>query len=136
MVFLMVDEEKTAPPVPPDVGAVPDSSERSRSKWSGRLLSTVCPGLGQIVCGRWVAGVVQMGVFLAALATACVMLVGQLLLAYRAAFAMDTDPQADLPDLGGIGFVLPFVSSLAVALLVAVWSIWDAGKKSGAKRGM
>ena len=127
----MPDGEQSGPAAPPPVSASLPSPASPRSKWSARLLSTICPGLGQLISGRWASGLLQMGVFLTALVSAGLMLIGQLFLAYRIAFSLDSHPQAEFPDLGGAHFVLPFVSSIAVALLVAAWSIWDAGKEPG-----
>mgnify|MGYP006297936407 CR=1 FL=1 len=125
--------DETAPETPPPAGEGAQRKDvagpRDRPRVA-RLLSFVCPGLGQLVTGRWLTGLAQLGLFLLGGGIAVTLAVTQLVALYTSAFAQMQDSTAELatPDASFIPLLL---GSVGLALVAWVWSILDAGKKTG-----
>ena len=84
--------------------------------------------------GRWLAGCLQLLLFLAGAVTACGAALAQIAAVYRSALALTQDPNAELvtPSAASLYVILP---GLMLALAVELWSICDAGKKPRLERG-
>jgi hypothetical protein len=99
-----------------------------------QLLSLVCPGLGQLLTGRWAAGISQLLVFLGSATVALGLGLKAAVRTYAAVFAVVQDPTAPFPE-PDFRALAPALAALGLALASVVWSVWDAGQKPPAQRG-
>jgi len=121
----------TSPPPLQETGRHHADCQTSRNpRWTARAASLFCPGLGQILEGRTLLGVLQLVLFLAAFSTGLTILIVQFIRAFRSAAALSEDPSAFLAGFEPNALVTVVVAVL-VGLVVAVWSILDAGKQAG-----
>ena len=93
----------------------------------------MCPGLGQIASGRWLAGIIQLSIFLAAVGLVFYTVLSQLIPIYSSALNLVDDPGTELSQPKLASFIL-IIPGMIVAVLATIWSIWDAGRKPRVNR--
>jgi len=90
-----------------------------------------------MVLGRWGAGLLQLALFLAAVAVALWGAFAQIAPLFRSVALLVEDGNAELAEP-----LLPVAASLAImfcglsaSVIVMLWSVWDAGKESASDHG-
>lgn len=89
--------------------------------------------MGQILIGRWKSGLIFLFSFLTTAAVSMGLAMEEIIRIYLSVFRATSDPrqQIALPNYTRIGWGL---AALVAAVLILLWSVWDAGKQSGGKR--
>ncbi len=122
--------ERLPPPLPPPTPV--RASRHSKARFA-RWINLFCPGLGQILIGRWRIGLVQLMLFLLSAAVSMGLGMLEIVRIYLSVIHAANDPRAHIvqPDYARLGWAL---FALGVAVSTQLWSVWDAGKQSGTKR--
>ena len=117
-------DEQPHVPAPPAGNARVDAGDRRRF---ARVVNLLCPGLGQLLTGRWRTGLVFLGLFLAAAGTAMGVSLTLILRIYTTAASAMRDSTVELQGTTAneVAWVL---GALGVAVTVLVASLWDADR--------
>jgi len=132
----MPNTNSIPPPLPPPPPSLPGKagrvSPRNRARFA-RWINLFCPGLGQILIGRWKSGLVFLFTFLFMAAVSMGLTLEEIIRIYMSVVRATSDVRQEIaqPNYMRIGWAL---AALVVAVLIQLWSVWDAGKESGGKR--
>ena len=117
-------------PEPPPIQKIAPRSRKEtkgETKLAARTASFFCPGIGQIIQRRYFIGLVQLFLFLLAWAVSFIALFSWAAANSRIAWNLQENPGQDLIEKGPW---LTIAGGIFFALLVLVWSVWDAGRES------
>ncbi len=109
---------------------------RRDSLRAARLANLFCPGLGQLMLGRWRVGLVQLFLFALAVAVGTGLGLMYIVDVYAGVFRAAENSRAPLTVPDPRGLYIAF-GAIGFALCIMVWSLWDlgnAGKQSGGDR--
>lgn len=118
--------------LPPIENSPPRLSQRPR--WSAKAASFICPGFGQMLEQRFVAGIVQLSIFLCSFGFVVIVFARWMLSVINALSSDDSNNpiSQELPQSVPWQYLLV---GFVVSSSVYIWSIWDAGRGKPRPKG-
>jgi len=118
---------------PPQYQVDDGKATRQDSLRVARLVNFFCPGMGQILIGRWLAGAIQLALFTLSVAVGVGLGLLYIVRIYANVIHAAQDSRAPLmaPDPRGLYVAL---AALGFAIVIMLWSVWDLAKEPRRQR--